>query len=108
MSMKLYIFGEEGLWCSRSPGASRFDLERALDDFLQYRGEVIWDGDEHRGPRWNVDVLLHEDAEDVDDWIQRLTAFFRQWGVQDRRLAFTIIREGAPKWEHRRVEIRNE
>src|SRR5262245_63885598 len=98
MPTKMYIFGEAGLWTGRG-ALSEFDLQHDLNNFLQDRGEVIWDGDEHRGPQWNVDVLLHADPEDVDGWIQRLTAFLRQWGVIDRTLSFTIIREGAiSKW----------
>jgi hypothetical protein len=102
---KMYIYGEAGLWSSRGP-PSEFELERALDNFLQDRGEVIWDGDEHRGPPWNVDLLLHGEAHDVDAWVERLAAFLLGWGVQDSTLNFTIIREGTPPtWEHRRVEI---
>ena len=105
MPTKIYIFGDTPLWSSRNPRDSEFDLMRDLNDFLQDRGEVIHDGDEHLGPRWNVDVLLHADPEDVDGWVRRLTAFLRQWGVPDGALSFTIIRDGAPQWEHRRVEV---
>ena len=105
MSTKMYIFGEAGLWTSRG-ALSELDLKRDLNDFLQDRGEVFWDGDEHRGPQWNVDLLLHADFDDVDGWIQRLTTFLRQWEILDRILFFTIIREGATaKWDHRRVEV---
>jgi hypothetical protein len=106
MPTKMYILGEAGLW--RRPGAlaTRLDLERDLNNFLQGRGEVIWDGDEHRGSQWNVDLLLHEEAEDVSGWVRRLTAFLRQWGIPDHTLSFTIIREGdPPRWERRRVEV---
>jgi hypothetical protein len=106
VSTKMYIFGEGRLWTDRSPSASCSDLERDLRHFLQDRGEVIWDGDEHCGPQWNVDLLLHAEPEDVDGWIDRLTAFLRLWGISDRTLSFTIIREGTTsKWEHRRIEV---
>jgi|GEM_PF-6903370 len=105
MPTKMYIFGEAGLWNGRG-ALGELDLARDLNNFLQDRGEVIWDGDEHRGPQWNVDLLLHADPEDVDGWIERLTAFLGRWGVPDRRLSFTIIREGATsRWEHRMVEV---
>ena len=107
MPTRMYIFGEAGLWnCRRHAASAEYDLERDLDNFLQDRGEVIHDRDEHSGPQWNVDLLLHTDADDVEGWIQRLTAFLRRWGVPDRTLSFTIIRDGATsKWEHRRVDI---
>ncbi len=106
MPTKMYIFGEAGLWSRRSIATSRLDLEADLNNFLQDRGEVIWDGDEHKGPQWNIDLLLHADAEDVDGWIMRLAKFFRKWGIPDRTLSFTIVREGATSnWEHRRVQI---
>lgn len=108
MPTRMYIFGEAGLLSCRHPSASCSELEHDLDNFLQDRGEVIWDGDEHRGARWNVDLLLHADPEDVDGWIRRLTEFLRQWGIRDRTLSFTIIREGAASaWEHRQVNVGN-
>jgi hypothetical protein len=105
MTTKIYIFGEAGLWSNHRSPTNEFDLERDLTDFLQNAGEVIWDGDEHRGPRWNVDLLLYDDA-DIETWIQRLVAFLQQWGVLDRTLSFTIIRDGAgTNWEHRRIDV---
>lgn len=105
MSTKIYIFGEACLWSRQGP-VHEVELHPDLNNFLQDRGEVIWDGDEHSGPQWNVDVLIHTNAEDVEGWIQRLTAFLRDWGVQDRTLLFTIIREGVTsKWEHRSIEL---
>lgn len=109
MPTKMYIFGEASLWSSRSEHQSVFDLEHDLNNFMQDRGEVIWDGDENRGPQWNVDLLLHSDAEDIDGWIERLTTFLLAWGIPDRTLSFTIIREGAgSRWEHRQVKVASE
>jgi hypothetical protein len=104
MATQIYIFGEGPLWNAR--GASKeLDLHSAVYALLQGDGELTWDGDEHSGPCWNVDLLLYNDAE-VETWVRRLVDFFRKWGVTDRALSFTIIREGAgPRWEHRRIEM---
>src|SRR5262245_9308898 len=109
MPTKIYIFGNGWLWSWRRPQEGVPELERDLNDFLQDRGEVICDRDEHTGPQWNVDLLLHADPDDVDNWVQRLTAFLRQWGVSDHTLSFTIIRQGATStWEHRQVNLASE
>jgi hypothetical protein len=108
VATKLYILGEVGLWSSNGPLYHLSNLEHALNNLLQGDGEVIRDRDEHTGVCWNVDLLLYDDA-GVESWIQRLVAFFRQWGVLDRSLFFTIIRDGAgSQWEHRRIEVASE
>jgi hypothetical protein len=105
MPIKMYIFGEASLWY-RPLFSDQQDLEDRLLAFLENRGEVIHDRDEHSGLQWNVDLRLYADGEDIDIWIQRLTSFLRQWGVLDRNLFFTIIRESdTSTWEHRRVDL---
>lgn len=111
MSIKMYIFGEAGLLPRNGRPMSSSDLEHALNDFLQGRGEIIWGGDwecdAHIGPEWNVDLLLHADTDDIDGWIQRLAAFFRQWGIPDRTILFTVIWEDGTtwRWEKHLVEV---
>jgi hypothetical protein len=51
---------------------------------------VTWDGDEHSGTGWHIDLLLYDDA-DMDSEVQRLTAFLRRWGVPDGSLSFRIV-----------------
>jgi hypothetical protein len=103
MSIKIYIFGEGSMWYSHILG--KRDLENCLDAFLKDRGQVIYESDGHSGPQWNIDLQLYADNEDIDSLIQRLTTFMRQWGVLDRSLNFTIVRESdASTWEHRRVD----
>ncbi len=106
MATTMYIFGESALLCWRSGRARELDLKYDLENFLQDRGKVLWNQNEDHGLQWNVDLLLQADPDDVDGWIQRLTTFLRQWGVQDRILLFTTVRAGTPpKWDHRCVEI---
>jgi hypothetical protein len=103
MAIKIYIFGEASLW-SRAGG--QLELENDLQIFLGNRGRVTLDGEVPSGPQWNVDLLLYADTEDVESWILRLTTFMRQWGVLDRTLHFTIVRESdTSTWEHRRVKV---
>jgi hypothetical protein len=103
MSTKIFIYGEGGLLSVHHPVARVDDLESALDTLLGAAGRVIWDGDEHTGPRWNVDLLLYNDAE-VEAWILKLVTFLRQWGVVDRTLSFTIIPgKEAAQWERRLI-----
>jgi hypothetical protein len=69
---------------------------------------VIWDSDGNRGLCWNADLLLYDGA-DVEAWIRRLIAFLRQWGVLDRAISFSIIREGGQsKWDTRIIEVGNQ
>jgi hypothetical protein len=64
------------------------------------------------GPCWNVDVLLYCNSA-LEGWIQRLASFFRQWGVWDSTLSFTIIENVSSsgnltldsKWQHRQIEF---
>jgi len=105
MTTKLYIFGDAPLFSVRNPGFDRWDLERDLENLILGAGEVIWDGDEHNGPNWNLDLLLYDDAA-VDIWIRKLVLFFKQWGVTDRSISFTIVREAAESSrENRRIEV---
>jgi hypothetical protein len=62
MATRIYMFGEGPLWSGRGVWTDVHDLQRDLNDLLQEAGEVIWDGDEHRGPAWNVDLLLYGPA----------------------------------------------
>ncbi len=104
MPIKMYIFGEASMWYRHMLGTH--DLENCLDAFLEDRGQVIYESDGNAGPQWNIDLQLYADNEDVDSLIQRLTTFMREWGVLDRTLHFTIVRESdTSTWEHRRVEM---
>jgi hypothetical protein len=83
MSAQVFIYGDRALWWRDGfdvqAGLSK--LEIALGIFLQDAGEVIWDEDEHfGGPSWSVGFLLYDHAH-VQNWVQRLVIFLRQWGV---------------------------
>src|SRR5262245_55334347 len=98
---RIYIYGNAGLWHRYDAMLGLYHLEEDLNDFLQDAGRVTWD--EHKGRGWNVDLLLYEDA-DIDDWVQRLIAFLREWGVPDDAFTITIHPESSGETV-RRVEV---
>jgi hypothetical protein len=54
MPIRVNISGDMGLWPGRDGSSGPWELDRAVNDYLQDRGEVVWDGDEHSGPGWFV------------------------------------------------------
>jgi hypothetical protein len=103
MSIRVNIWGDKGLWPGRN---GPFELERALNDYLQDRGEVVWGG-EDRGPGWMVEVLLHGEP-NVDEWVAVCARFLRSWGVPADPISFLVWREDNGPSEYRRLVVPEE
>ncbi len=106
MPTRIYICGNQGLWpgCS-SPGNRSEDavwkLARDLKRDLPGWGEVI-DEDEHSGPGWSIELLVHEHG-DIEPWIQGLPTFLRRWGVPDGPIQISIYDDQGAVVNFRRI-----
>jgi hypothetical protein len=89
------------LYSSKSSPAlqreGRGGLEDDLDEFFGDAGEVTGGGSGNTG--WNLDMRLF-DASDLERWLERLTAFLRNWGVPDDAFLDVLVTEGP-----RRVDV---
>jgi hypothetical protein len=90
MPIRINISGNGHFYAWRDRSGEH-DLDRVLNDFLQDRGEVTWDGDEHSGPGWFVMVLLYGDR-DVDQWVAECARYLRRYGVPHGPIAFLVWR----------------
>lgn len=102
MPIRVSISGNKGLWGGRCESAI-WHLYEALDNFLQFRGEVL-SPDEHHGPGWDVQVLLHEDP-NVDDWVAGCARYLRQWGVPEGEIHFVIWQKDGLMSNFRRIVV---
>lgn len=75
---EIFIYSKKSLL--QYAGKARDELEDDLEQLLGEAGEVTGAGAGTAG--WNLDVRLH-DASALEQWLERLTTFLRNWEVPD-------------------------
>jgi hypothetical protein len=97
MGANIYVYCPAG-----EPGLSRPDLEEALEAFFGSAAEDVGGGGGAQG--FNLDYEL-ADAEDAEQWADRLREFLRRAGVRPGTV-FEVFADGwEPGIEWRRVEV---
>ena len=96
MATTVYIYSTKPL------PEPRGGLEDDLEEFLEGSGEITGGGGGATG--WNVDVELYEGAS-AEDWIARLAAFLREWGVPDDTYLKVFSADWVEGDEPRRVAL---
>jgi hypothetical protein len=91
----IYIYSSKSSPALRSEG--RGGLEDDLEEFLSAAGEVTGGGAGNTG--WNIDLHFH-DASELEQWLERLAGFLRDWGVPDDTFLDVFVTVGP-----RRVDV---
>jgi hypothetical protein len=80
----------------------RGGLEDDLEELLAGAGEVSGGGGGAAG--WNIDLELFDDLS-ADQWIDRLAAFLREWGVPEDTSLKVFSADGVEGDEPQQVSV---
>ncbi|HEY8505246.1 MAG TPA: hypothetical protein VIL46_11735 [Gemmataceae bacterium] len=102
MSTAIHIYSKQSSPALEREG--RAGLEDDLDEFLGEAGETTGGGSGVTSEAWNVDLELFDDTQ-LEEWIERLTHFLREWGVPEDTYFKVFPEDWVGGTEPRRVNV---
>lgn len=97
IAASIYIDGT-GRWL----GGDQYELEKALDVFLNGAGYLATVEDE--GAEWGIDLVLHA-VPDVPQWVWRLTTWLQNWPVPAGTALSVAVYPAHGGVQHQRIEL---